>query len=322
MIDILLATYNGEKYLHEQLSSILAQTYTDWRIIARDDGSSDSTPEILEHFAEEHAGRLMILHDEDENLGCIQNFSRLLSYSDADYSMFCDQDDFWLPDKIEITLKKMKELEKHGEPVLVHTDLRVVDSEKNTLAESFVRLHKLNALPESRAGLMFKNSVTGCTVMINRRLRELAGELPESCTMHDHYLAEIALALGRLGFVDRAIILYRQHSGNVCGSHKKSVVQKIKRILSISGWRSALQRTHAEAEKNLAQARCVYARFRHSMDAKTREMYELALNMEQYPKYKRLCMLKKSGMLPLSAYEKKALEIYCLSMKHEQNRQG
>lgn len=310
MVDILLATYNGEKYLDEQIASIISQTYHDWRIIARDDGSSDGTPEILERFKQTLGDKMIILRDGDKNLGCIKNFSRLLSFSDAEYTMFCDQDDVWLPEKTEITLEKMKSLEAGDVPVLVHTDLRVVDSQKNTLAESFVKLHGLNAEPENRAGLMYKNSVTGCTVMINSALRELAGDFPGECTMHDHYLAQTALALGKLGFLDSATMLYRQHGGNVCGSNKKSALKKLGQIFNVADMKNALKRTGAEINKNLAQAKAVYGRFSGRMDEETRSLYELALNITAYPRLKRVKLLKNAGILPVSQYDKRAVELY------------
>ena len=111
-IDILLATYNGETFLDEQLDSIAAQAHGDWRLIARDDGSSDRTPEILEAFRMRHPGKVVVLEDGDGNLGLVQNFSRLMAHSDAPYAAFCDQDDVWMPEKLALSLAKMRELEQ------------------------------------------------------------------------------------------------------------------------------------------------------------------------------------------------------------------
>ena len=114
-IDILLATCNGALYLPEQLDSLLAQTCRGWRLLVRDDGSSDGTREILENYRSRHPDVIMIIPGEGQNLGACGNFSCLLEQSDAPYIMFCDQDDVWLPDKIEITLTAMRELERQGE---------------------------------------------------------------------------------------------------------------------------------------------------------------------------------------------------------------
>lgn len=129
---ILISTYNGEKYLKEQLDSIFSQSYKDFEIIARDDGSSDETINILKSY------NIKIL-DTDKNLGAKLSFSTLLNdavtNTDRGYFMFCDQDDIWKSDKIEKTITTMKELEKENTdlPLLVHTDLEVVDEKLNVL---------------------------------------------------------------------------------------------------------------------------------------------------------------------------------------------
>ena len=109
-IDILLATYNGERYLSEQLDSILKQSCDNWRIFVRDDGSEDGTSTIIERYQKQYSGKIFIIKDEKQNLGACGNFSELLKKSKSDYIMFCDQDDVWKEDKIKITLKKMKQV--------------------------------------------------------------------------------------------------------------------------------------------------------------------------------------------------------------------
>src|SRR5262249_54654542 len=114
-IDILLATYNGAAYLEEQLASIEAQAHPNWRLIARDDGSSDRTADILAAFRTRHPGKVTIVRDADGNLGLVQNFSRLMEASTAPYAAFCDQDDVWLPEKLSLCLARMRDLEaEHG----------------------------------------------------------------------------------------------------------------------------------------------------------------------------------------------------------------
>jgi len=112
-IDILLSTYNGEQYLRNQIESIINQTYKNWRLLIRDDGSQDKTIEILEYYLRKHKDKIVLIEDGQKHLGASKSFFRLLGYSDAKYIMFCDQDDVWLPYKIEKTYNKMKELEKN-----------------------------------------------------------------------------------------------------------------------------------------------------------------------------------------------------------------
>ena len=141
-IDILLATYNGETFLEEQIDSLLAQSHHGWRLLVRDDGSSDGTREILENYRSRHPDLIIIIPSDGQNLGVCGNFSHLLEQTDAPYVMFCDQDDVWHHDKIETTLTKMRELERqHGEsaPLLIHTDLMVVDAQLTVIGESLWR---------------------------------------------------------------------------------------------------------------------------------------------------------------------------------------
>ncbi len=107
-VDILLATYNGAAFLEAQLDSILAQTHKNWRLVIRDDGSTDKTPEILEAFWTRHPDKANVLRDADGDLGLVQNFSRLLEHVSAQYAAFCDQDDVWKPEKQELSLQKIR----------------------------------------------------------------------------------------------------------------------------------------------------------------------------------------------------------------------
>ncbi len=174
----------------------------------------------------------MIIPSEGQNLGACGNFSRLLEQADAPYVMFCDQDDVWLPDKIEITLAAMRELERqHGAetPLLVHTDLMVVDERLNRLGKSLwlfqctepQRLTKLNRL-------LMQNFATGCTVMINRALRDLAVPVPAEALMYDWWLALVATAFGRVAAVEDPTVLYRQHGRNDTGATRWSFLASIR----------------------------------------------------------------------------------------------
>lgn len=217
-IDILLATYNGGPYLSELLQSLKAQTCGNWTLLVRDDGSDDNTLDVLNVFADK---RVRLIKDEKRRLGACQSFSELLKYSAADYIMFCDQDDVWLPEKIELTMKKMLEAESmhEGEPIMVHTDMVVADRNLNVLSRSFWDYQRLNPELVSLNHLLTLNIATGCTMMINRKLKELAA-IPKAALIHDWWIALVASAFGRIERVDAATILYRQHGGNAAGALK------------------------------------------------------------------------------------------------------
>lgn len=218
---ILLATYNGEKYIKEMIDSIIAQDYTDWRLVISDDGSTDSSADILEEYAKKLPEKITHYHS-GQKFGNAQNhFMHLLeNHRDAPYIMFCDQDDIWHSDKVRKTLEKMKEIEEPGTPCLVHTDLAVVDGELNKISDSFCRHSKLDGNRLKLNQLLVQNVVTGCTMMINNSLAELACEkpLPKEALMHDGWIALICSVFGKSAFLDEATIDYRQHGNNSVGA--------------------------------------------------------------------------------------------------------
>lgn len=222
MVDILLAAYNGENYIAEQLDSILQQTCRDFRIIIRDDGSRDSTCSILRRYEAEHPDRIRVMVNQPTTGAAKKNFFQLLSDSDSEYVMFCDQDDIWGPDKIALTMNEMDKLEKqYGKavPLLVHTDLSVADRTGRVIADSFQRYMKL---PVQKAfnRLIIQNDVTGCTVMINRCLAEYMrrADQTDRILMHDHWAAMIASVFGKRAYLDIPTMRYRQHGDNSVGA--------------------------------------------------------------------------------------------------------
>lgn len=221
-IDILLATYNGERFLAAQLDSIIGQTYGDWRLLARDDGSTDETVDILRAYAGDHPGKILLIEDGDKGLGASGNFERLMGHSKADYAMFCDQDDVWLPDKIDRLLNAMRDLEKqHGTaiPLLVHSDLRVVGPDCEELQPSFFAYQGIEpSFGRCVNRLLVQNVVTGCASMFNRSLLERALPIPAEAMMHDWWLALVAAGFGRVRHVPETTVWYRQHGGNALGA--------------------------------------------------------------------------------------------------------
>ncbi len=225
-IDVLMAVYNGHRYIEPQIESILNQTHRNIRLIIRDDSSKDKSQEILRHWQKKHYQKIQVIYSET-NLGIIGNFEELMKESKAPYVMFADQDDVWRVDKAARTLAKMQELERENpgeQPLLVHTDLRVVDKELREVAPSFWDYAGL--FPHRKATLgrqITQNNITGCTVMINRPLLEMAMPIPKnSIVMHDWWLGLVASAFGKIGIVPEQTILYRQHGANEIGAKQFS----------------------------------------------------------------------------------------------------
>lgn len=225
MIEILLATFNGEKFLRQQLQSLEDQTCSNWKIIASDDGSTDGTVAILREFERCNPGRIEIhLNDYGflglNSRGAVSNFSRLLRFSTAKYVAFCDQDDVWVSTKLEKSLNALKQVESSfGEvPVLVHTDLAIVDENLNQLYSSMAKAQKLNCEANNIRQVIVQNCVTGCSMMANRALIKMVGFVPNEAIMHDWWFAIAAAAFGRLQFLNEPLVLYRQHSANEIGA--------------------------------------------------------------------------------------------------------
>jgi len=251
MIDILLATYNGAAFLEEQIDSLLDQEFREWRLLVRDDGSSDETVEILERYAARFGDKIAILPNGGVRLGAAGSFAELMRLSEAPYLMLCDQDDLWLPRKIGVTLEKMKELEAvHGDdrPLLVHADFTVVDETLNVLADSGWRYQKTDPERATLNRLLVQNVATGCTFMINRALRNLALPIPAGAMMHDWWLMLVAAGFGRIGYLADSLLLYRQHGVNTVGAKGWSALSFLRQVRSLGEVREAFLKIQRQAD--------------------------------------------------------------------------
>ena len=220
-VQVLLATFNGARYVGALLESVLAQTLPNVRVLVRDDGSTDGTPAIVDAFARRHPGRVTVLETGGPGGSALSNFARLIDAADAPYVAFADQDDVWLPHKLALSLERLRAAEAEagqGIPVLVHTDLTVVDGDLAPLAPSYWGLQGTDPLRRrGLANLLVENVVTGCAMLANRALIELARPVPVEAVMHDWWLALHAAAFGRLVPVAEPTLLYRRHGGNAVG---------------------------------------------------------------------------------------------------------
>lgn len=220
-IDILMATYNSAEYVISQLQSIMEQTYPHFRITIRDDSSLDHTVKLIEDFKSRYPDKIHLIKG-NENLGALGNFATLLNGAQADYIMFSDADDIWLPNKIEESLALMQKNESlYGKemPLLVHTDLAVADRNLQILNNSFWDYSKLK--PEranSLNRLLAHNVITGCTMMINKFLLQLVKSIPKEAVMHDWWIGLVAAAFGRIDYLAKSTVLYRQHGKNDIGA--------------------------------------------------------------------------------------------------------
>ncbi len=227
-VDIVMATYNGEKYLAEQIDSLLGQTHNNWQLMISDDGSTDRTVDILQGYAKADE-RITIVSTVRQG-GIIQNFSKALSFSTSQYVMFCDQDDIWLSDKVSSMLDALKVIEfSRGKdfPVLGFSDLCLVDETGAVIHKSFYQYNGLD--PKNNLDhkyLSWRSTIYGCTVIFNKALLNRATPLPVDVPMHDQWFALIAAKFGVVFFSSESRIYYRQHSSNAVGGAGNGWVEK------------------------------------------------------------------------------------------------
>lgn len=244
----MLCTYNGAEYIREQLESIENQTYQPERLLVCDDASTDDTVKLVTEWSKTVDFQVDIFVNE-AGLGAAGNFEKALSLTRGEYIFFADQDDVWLPGKIELTLQKICSLEGvYGRetPCLVHTDLTVVDSQLQAIHESFLENQGLRHIEDGEGQLyylMVQNFVTGCTMVINRALKEKALPFPKEIIMHDYWMALVAALCGKLGFLNRATILYRQHGGNTVGAVKYLSLGNALKVLKGEGMLARIDAT-------------------------------------------------------------------------------
>lgn len=223
MIDILLSTYNGAKYLSALLESIEKQTYTDWHILVRDDGSTDNTVDLLQQWAKRHP-RKMTIHT-GKNIGCLHSFAELMTLADKNsYIMFADQDDIWLPYKIQHAMEVMlrTEEDKNNCPIVICTDLKVVNNQLQPIAPSLWEYAKIKAgLLASSSYLNIFNCATGCTMLLNKQALQAALPIDtKKAVMHDYWtVLKVQHAGGIILPLPQADILYRQHHDNEIGAY-------------------------------------------------------------------------------------------------------
>lgn len=252
-IAVLLATYQGETYLSEQLDSLLQQTFQDFVIYIHDDGSSDGTLQVIQDYAKQYPEKIVLLTYEKAG-GSAANFMSMLRYAKEPYIMFCDQDDVWLSDKIEQSYQTMKCIEEGAEnhPCLVFTDLRVVDQNLQTISESFMTYTKRNPYRTAYTQLLVQNVAPGCTMMINQTLAKYMQRYTsmEAIQMHDWWAILIASVYGKISYLESATILYRQHTQNVVGAADRSILARLKNCV-ISCRNGTFRDTKRELVNNL-----------------------------------------------------------------------
>lgn len=243
MIAVLLSSYNGGLFLSAQLESIIKQTYSNYTIYIRDDGSTDNTKDIIRHYELLNPDKIVFLYDTVIHRGPRHSFMWMLNKIDADYYMFCDQDDVWFPDKIAISYNKIREIETiyGNSPVLVHTDMKIVDSNLEIISESLYKTMRIKPNIVDTFNYMGVCSCgPGCSMIFNNLAKKVSlnYESLEFIPMHDWWIAINTVKQGKVCFCPIPTMLYRQHNSNTVGAfmlkskYSSYILKKVIRIKS------------------------------------------------------------------------------------------
>ncbi|QCT93939.1 glycosyltransferase family 2 protein [Caminibacter mediatlanticus TB-2] len=248
LISVVMATYNGEKFLREQLDSILNQTYKNLEIIICDDCSTDKTWKILEEYKQKDQ-RIKIFKNET-NIGYVKNFEKAISLCKGDFIALSDQDDIWIENKIEILLKNIKNYD------LIHSDAYLIDETGTVIHNSYSSLSKKYLYPKDIVELAFTPSVTGCTCMFTKSLKNKAIPFCKNIHVHDLWISLVAFKNNGIIYYDTPLIKYRQHANNQIGAlkQKTSLFDKIKKVKNIYNIKISLNKF---LSNNLNRLKCI-----------------------------------------------------------------
>ncbi len=299
-VDILLATYNGEKFLDEQFRSIFEQEFHDFRIVVRDDGSTDQTLNILAKWKGLYPQKIEIIEDDLKNLGPTQNFNRLMEFSRAPYICFSDQDDKWHPSKLSLQMQKILEVEDNYPDiaVMVFCDLVLCDDQLNIISTSLMEKDRLDETALGPHQLLMQNVPYGCATIINRKLLEIASPIDQRALLHDHWLSIISSLTGKIAFLDEALIYHRVHDSNASRSaseHKKEAAKDLRSKVNN-------QNFHNYLFKQVDQAQAVLERLHPDLNDEQQSMLRDFISLKTTKGFKRKWLIVKNRFFKNTIY--------------------
>ena len=292
-----MSTYNGERFLAEQLDSILAQTEPDWRLSVSDDGSCDGTIGILEAYAGKD-DRIRFRRNE-RNLGPAANFYLMALDVAAEgdrnrWYCFADQDDVWLPEKLATLAEVMSAMDQRGFPVALYSDVCLIDENGEEIAPSYYGAMHVQPHDADLAHMLMENKMIGQTMMVNHALLEVAlanekktGHIPKHMIMHDWWFALIAAAFGKAYDVGKVLGRYRQHGSNAIGgtdfmTYVKSRAEKI-------------PETRQKLLADIRQGQEFLELFGDELDPQKKEILEAFARLDRCGKMEKLAIIHRYG---------------------------
>lgn len=292
MVEILLAVYNGEKFLKEQIDSILSQSYKNFMLTIYDDGSTDRTALIVRSYIKQN-NNIRFIRGTKNSGSAKKSFFKLLYLSKGDYVAFCDHDDVWHKDKLKICVEQMEKIEKEkgNIPILIHTDLFVVDDRLNIVEKSMFKSQNFRFKEKSFNKLLVQNNITGCTVLINRSLLKLCLDVPEGAVMHDWWIGLVAAAFGKICFLRNKTVYYRQHENNCIGARKAKGFRYILNRLKNKG------DVKKNKDSSYKQAEDFLKRYERNLSVENIKILRRYIKIKEYKGLKKIIFLISGGFL-------------------------
>lgn len=282
-VDILMTTYNGEKFLRNQILSLQQQTYKDWVLWIRDDGSSDNTCEIINDFSEADSRIRIVEIQQSVNLGPAKSFMMLTKVSSSQYAIFCDQDDVWFERKLEELVKFADEKFDSELPSLAYCDgYGYSDRDGVIILESISRAHAKNL----KEFLFFNGGYQGCSVLFNKRLcNMMATYRAPYYYMHDDVLSMLAHSFGEVSFLPKRLMLYRQHDDNVTGAVQYGLISFLVRMFDRA--RPVISMPHFKEKKSF------FSSYKAELSEEAKELYEAYFSYSSLGLVQRLLLIVK-----------------------------
>ena len=285
MVDILMATYNGEAFVEEQVRSIINQTYTDWRLLVHDDGSTDSTIAILHRLSKEDQ-RIVLVEDGVQHLGVARNFIHLADCSTADFAMFCDQDDIWLPNKVADMLTEISRYNQDV-PQVVYSNAYLWNPQQGIISDK----NTLTFPTTLRQTLFLNTGIQGAAAIFNQRMCKLLRQPLEEYAMHDHVLLLLGITLGEVHYLHQSLMYYRQHESNVTGNAPGSIAKKIALM-----WEN--RAVPLVSQVHLEGLRAFFNHFKQQLTSDDQHIIHVFLEMPKYNYIQRVyCICKNHFQL-------------------------
>lgn len=288
MITVLMATYQGAEYIREQIDSILAQTTPDIRMLIVDDHSTDGTDQIIKEYEAQYPNRITCQSHDTPSGGAAANFGRLFRQVSSGYVMLSDQDDIWFPHKTECLLEKMKSLETEFDedtPILVHSDMEVADEHGNSVHASFFKYQHVVPERSQLNQLLVENNITGAATMMNAAMLPYLQDIPADCSMHDWWMALVACCVGKIGWVEEPLYLYRQHGTNTLGA-KTQMEQFVSRI-------SREEQVRESYRKMFLQAKRLQEQLAGTLTVEQRQCLQAFLSLPEKNRIEKIRIIRK-----------------------------